>query len=499
LQMAPYDTTRIFNARLNPLCNGLWMNGAPHARASADASPQPLLKLLAISSIRHSKDSLSLADGEVLVKLPPMSVEERMLDASPVEAEAYAELHGIAKERVAFLRRGGALGLRLPQLKNLSLRLRLASDHPHLAKDGLARFKEEQEKARALASTSGVKESTVEAVLADAKAKGSAKKQTWLKELLAPYGAEALCGPCEPGAGSGAEGSGASGGSAAVGLPECAICMDEMMTPTLTSCEMPHCFCLSCLLEIMKERYSEAEGPCPVCRAPVLKSELLTLNLSMPAASEMEMDAEAGEADTSHLYSTKLDALMEVLCADTEAHPKTIIFTHFGAMQSKVSARLLHEGVSFAEIRPGASQAQRTNALRAFNEDAEVKVFILAMKASAVGLTLTSASRVIIVEPGTCLASEAQAIARVHRFGQSRPVHVVKLVMRATVEERILQEIHHTDAAAEEVDEAPAEASSSSSSSPIPSAAGSSKRNASAAKKPAQQTLSAELISRLLD
>jgi len=219
----------------------------------------------------------------------------------------------------------------------------------------------------------------------------------------------------------------------------------------------------------------------------------------MPAASEMEMDAEAGEADTSHLYSTKLDALMEVLCADTEAHPKTIIFTHFGAMQSKVSARLLHEGVSFAEIRPGASQAQRTNALRAFNEDAEVKVFILAMKASAVGLTLTSASRVIIVEPGTCLASEAQAIARVHRFGQSRAVHVVKLVMRATVEERILQEIHHTDAAAEEVDEAPAEASSSSSSSPIPSAAGSSKRNASAAKKPAQQTLSAELISRLLD
>ena len=53
---------------------------------------------------------------------------------------------------------------------------------------------------------------------------------------------------------------------------------------------------------------------------------------------------------------------------------------------------------------------------------------------AAVGLTLTCASRLYLFEPGVNLAAEQQAISRVHRFGQQRAVHVIKLVLDSTVE-----------------------------------------------------------------
>ena len=82
---------------------------------------------------------------------------------------------------------------------------------------------------------------------------------------------------------------------------------------------------------------------------------------------------------------------------------------------------------------------------------------------------------------GTSLAAEAQAIARVHRFGQERPVHVIKFATRHTIEERILQEIHHEEEAAE------GETSSTGQ-----------RKSTAAAKKPAQKEMSVEVISRLL-
>ena len=60
------------------------------------------------------------------------------------------------------------------------------------------------------------------------------------------------------------------------------------------------------------------------------------------------------------------------------------------------------------------------------------------MKSASVGLTLTTASRVVLMEPGLNLATERQAIGRIHRFGQQRPVHVVRLLLCGTVDEKIV-------------------------------------------------------------
>mmetsp|Transcript_23455 Transcript_23455/g.59893 ORF Transcript_23455/g.59893 Transcript_23455/m.59893 type:complete len:191 (-) Transcript_23455:338-910(-) len=111
-------------------------------------------------------------------------------------------------------------------------------------------------------------------------------------------------------------------------------------------------------------------------------------------------------------------------------------------MQRLVCNRLARESIIAVQIGPGASQAQRARALERFSSDPEVSCFILSMKAAAVGLTLTCASRVVLLDPSLSLADEAQAIGRVHRFGQTKPVHVVKLVTKHTVEEKILAQIH---------------------------------------------------------
>lgn len=136
---------------------------------------------------------------------------------------------------------------------------------------------------------------------------------------------------------------------------------------------------------------------------------------------------------------------MAALKEETDAHPKTVVFTHFAATQQLVIKRLAVEGIAAVHISAGASQAQRARALHAFTSDPDVSCFVLSMRAAAVGLTLTCASRLVLLEPGLNLADEAQAIGRVHRFGQVRPVRIVKFAIKGSIEEKILDEIHTVD------------------------------------------------------
>jgi hypothetical protein len=75
--------------------------------------------------------------------------------------------------------------------------------------------------------------------------------------------------------------------------------------------------------------------------------------------------------------------------------------------------------------------------VKLFAEDPAVKVFLLSLKAGAAGLTLTAANRVVLLEPALDPAVEQQAVARVHRIGQTRPVTITRLIVEDTVEEKV--------------------------------------------------------------
>lgn len=81
--------------------------------------------------------------------------------------------------------------------------------------------------------------------------------------------------------------------------------------------------------------------------------------------------------------------------------------------------------------------AARSKALRDFQNDPPTTIFLLSMRAGAVGINLTQANRVFIMEPCFNPAVEAQAIGRVHRLGQTRPVEIIRLLMEDSIETRM--------------------------------------------------------------
>ena len=83
--------------------------------------------------------------------------------------------------------------------------------------------------------------------------------------------------------------------------------------------------------------------------------------------------------------------------------------------------------------------SKRSKALRDFQNDPPTTVFLLSMRAGAVGINLTQANHVFLMEPCFNPALEAQAVGRVHRLGQQRAVTITHLVMEDSVETRIRQ------------------------------------------------------------
>ena len=89
------------------------------------------------------------------------------------------------------------------------------------------------------------------------------------------------------------------------------------------------------------------------------------------------------------------------------------------------------------EYLDGRTRNRRERVER-FQTDPECKLFLISLKAGGVGLNLTAADYVFILDPWWNPAVEAQAVDRVHRIGQTRPVFAYRLIARGTVEEKIL-------------------------------------------------------------
>lgn len=81
----------------------------------------------------------------------------------------------------------------------------------------------------------------------------------------------------------------------------------------------------------------------------------------------------------------------------------------------------------------------RETPVRRFQQDQDSKLFLISLKAGGLGLNLTAAEYVFLMDPWWNPAVEAQAVDRTHRIGQTRPVIAYRLIARDTVEERVLE------------------------------------------------------------
>ena len=134
--------------------------------------------------------------------------------------------------------------------------------------------------------------------------------------------------------------------------------------------------------------------------------------------------------------SGKLDSLRDLLVQIAEGGHRVLIFSQFRGMLDRIEQELPDLGVTSFKITGSTPSQERQEMTKAFNQG-ERDVFLISLKAGGVGLNLTGADTVILVDLWWNPAVESQAIGRAHRMGQEQAVEVYRLVTRGTIEEKI--------------------------------------------------------------
>ncbi|HVU58756.1 MAG TPA: DEAD/DEAH box helicase [Puia sp.] len=152
-------------------------------------------------------------------------------------------------------------------------------------------------------------------------------------------------------------------------------------------------------------------------------------------------EAAAGDGETAAngaSASAKLDELIREIEENTGCH-KALVFSQFTSMLELIRGALSERGVPYLYLDGSVSAEERKRSVQQFQEEEDTRVFLISLKAGGVGLTLTAADYVYLVDPWWNPAAEQQAIDRSHRIGQVKKVFAYRMICKDTVEEKILQ------------------------------------------------------------
>ncbi|KKK15680.1 hypothetical protein AOCH_006981, partial [Aspergillus ochraceoroseus] len=153
--------------------------------------------------------------------------------------------------------------------------------------------------------------------------------------------------------------------------------------------------------------------------------------------SEDDIYLNPGDDANQVLPSTKIRHLMKILRREAPDY-KFIVFSVFTSMLDKVEPFLKRAGIGFARYDGSMRNDLREASLNQLRNNQATRVLLCSLRAGALGLNLTAASRVVILEPFWNPFVEEQAIDRVHRLNQTLDVKIYKMIIKGTVEERIL-------------------------------------------------------------
>ena len=140
--------------------------------------------------------------------------------------------------------------------------------------------------------------------------------------------------------------------------------------------------------------------------------------------------------DAASVPSAKFELMQELLLEHIDSGHKVLIFSQFTSLLAIIKKYLDEANIKYSYL-DGATR-NRQEVVDEFNNDETIGVFLLSLKAGGTGLNLTSADTVMIYDPWWNPASELQAADRTHRIGQTRPVRSIKLLVKDSIEEKIL-------------------------------------------------------------
>ncbi|CAN1193201.1 DNA repair protein RAD5A [Linum perenne] len=205
---------------------------------------------------------------------------------------------------------------------------------------------------------------------------------------------------------------------------ECPICLEAFEDAVLTPCA--HRLCRECLLSSWRNASS---GLCPVCRKTVTKQELITA----PTNSRFQIDVEK-----HWIESSKVVVLLRELENLRASGSKSILFSQWTAFLDLLQITLTRSNISFLRLDGTLNQQQREKVIKEFSENDNIMVLLMSLKAGGVGINLTAASNAFVMDPWWNPAVEEQAVMRIHRIGQTKPVMIKRFIVKGTVEERMV-------------------------------------------------------------
>nr|XP_010918825.1 DNA repair protein RAD5B [Elaeis guineensis] len=375
---------------VEPWCNWAWWHKLiQRPYENGDERGLRLVKsILRSLMLRRAKDTKD-KDGRPILVLPPANIQIVECEQSEAERDFYDALFKKSKVRFdQFVAQGKVLH-NYASILELLLRLRQCCNHPFLvmSRGDTQQYADLNKLARRFLEGT---QSTPSAV----------PTRAFVEEVV--------------------EGIRRGDGT------ECPICLESASDdPVLTPCA--HRMCRECLLSSWR---TPSGGPCPICRNPLTKADLITC----PTESRFQVDVERNWKESS-----KIMKLFQCLESIRKTGEKSIIFSQWTGFLDLLEIPLRRRRIGFLRFDGKLAQKSRERVLKEFGESRDKLVLLMSLKAGGVGLNLTAASNVFLMDPWWNPAVEEQAIMRIHRIGQKRQVQVRRFIVKDTVEERMQQ------------------------------------------------------------
>ncbi|KAK4482804.1 hypothetical protein RD792_009974 [Penstemon davidsonii] len=348
-----------------------------------------ILRQLMLRRTKESKDK----EGRPILVLPPTDIKTIECDKSELENEFYDALFRKSKVQFDQLLSEGKVLNNYANILELLLRLRQCCNHPLLVMNSRKGDTEEY------ADLNKLMKRFMNNTPHSSTQKGPSR--AYVEEVV-----EGL----------------KNGGNA-----ECPICLEAADDPVLTPCA--HRMCRECLIMSWS---NPPAGQCPICRQNLKESDLITC----PSGGKSRIDGENNWKESSKI-SKLIDCLEKI--RGSGSGEKSIVFSQWTSFLDILEIALKKRHFGFLRYDGKLVQKDKEKVLHEFNETKEKRVLLMSLKAGGVGLNLTAASNVFIMDPWWNPAVEEQAIMRVHRIGQKRTVCVRRFIVKDTVEERLQQ------------------------------------------------------------
>jgi DNA repair protein RAD5 len=374
--------------------------------------------------LRRTKD-MKTPDGQALVPLPPRTIEVEELQLSKQEREVYDYIYTRAKKTFNATMEAGTVLKSYTTIFAQILRLRQSCCHPVLTHNK-AIAEEEDDAAAAADIANGLADDMdlselIERFTSDSEEHDIANK----------YGAHVLQ-QIQIEANN-----------------ECPICSEEpMIEPAVTGCW--HSACKQCLLDYIEHQKDKHTLPlCFNCREPINQRDIFEIvrhdnnddDLYSATQTNDNFAPRISLVRIGNASSAKIAALTTHLIALRRDSPtiKSVVFSQFTSFLDLIAPALARASIPTLRFDGAMTQKARAATIVEFTKHNQGIVLLLSLRAGGVGLNLTAASNVFMMDPWWSFAVEAQAIDRVHRMGQEEAVKVVRFIVEGSIEGRMLK------------------------------------------------------------